>query len=124
MALQGFFAPSLMCRLCLFHFFFLKCHTGPQRLAYVAPLKVHAAVFPPPAKAVEKAAYAALSPASQQMVSALAENGEAPAAVIVGPNVILAEATALVPILGLSPAAAFMVARGGWVTTHRASDVA
>jgi hypothetical protein len=73
---------------------------------------------------VEKAAYAALSPASQQMVSALAENGEAPAAVIVGPNVILAEATALVPILGLSPAAAFMVARGGWVTTHRASDVA
>jgi hypothetical protein len=71
---------------------------------------------------LEKAAYAALPPASQQMVCALAEDVEAPVVALVGRRVMLAEAIVLVPILGLSAAAAVLATLDGWVSPPGTSD--
>jgi hypothetical protein len=72
------------------------------------------------AKTVEKATYAAdaaLPPASQHIESALAENGEAPVAVLKKQKTMLAEAIVLVPISDAEVVASEDVRRGG---THKA----
>ena len=78
----------------------------------------------PPEKALEKAAFAALPPDSQQLVSALVENVKTSVSALVGRKVMLADAIVLVPILGLGPAAAVMATLDGWVSTPGTSDVA
>ena len=72
------------------------------------------------AKAVEKATYAALPPASQQILGALAENGEAPVVVLVERKAVLAEATALVPITDAVEVSSEDFRRGG--THNRAGQ--
>ena len=73
---------------------------------------------------MEKAAFAALPPDSQQLVSALVENVKTSVSALVGRKVMLADAIVLVPILGLGPAAAVMATLDGWVSTPGTSDVA